>query len=103
MNLIYQNLKKKPLNKKPLKIILNNYFLCYIIIMDTLTKKQIWTQKNKDKIAEYARNYYHKRCEKDPDYKKRMCEKEKKNKAKRHNITEIKPVGRPLKYITKNE
>jgi len=70
--------------------------------MDTLTKKEIWILNNKEKIAEYARNYYHLRCQKDPDYKKRMCEKEKKNKAKRNN-TEIKAVGRPLKYIVKNE
>ena len=68
-----------------------------------LTKKQIWIQKNKDKIAQYARNYYRKRCEKDPEYKKKLCEKERINKAQRQNITEIKPVGRPLKYIPKNE
>lgn len=59
------------------------------------TRKK-WNEENKEKIAIYARNYYHSRCEKDPNYKLKMCEKEKKNKKKR-DPTE-KKVGRPLKY-----
>lgn len=60
--------------------------------------KAIWQKDNKEKMAEYARNYYHGRSKKDPEYKKRLCEKEKENKAKRNNINERNPVGRPLKY-----
>lgn len=61
-----------------------------------------WRQANPHKLAEYARNYYHKRASTDPEYKKRLCEKEKENKAKRNNINEKKPVGRPLKYTITN-
>ena len=57
-----------------------------------------WRQANPNKLAEYARNYYHKRVAKDPDYKKKLCEKEKENKAKRNNIYAKRSVGRPLKY-----
>ena len=61
------------------------------------TKKE-WKEKNRDKLALYARNYYHKRCNRDPNYKKMMCEKEKINKNKRTNQTDKKPVGRPRIY-----
>ena len=57
-----------------------------------------WRQANPHKLAEYARNYYHKRASQDPEYKKKLCEKEKENKAKRNSLFEKKPVGRPLKY-----
>ena len=59
-----------------------------------------WRQANPHKLAEYARNYYHKRASLDPEYKKKLCEKEKENKAKRNNLIERKPVGRPRLYIT---
>ena len=55
-----------------------------------------WRQANPNKLAEYARNYYHKRTQIDPEYKKKLCEKE--NKAKRNSINIKKSVGRPLKY-----
>lgn len=61
-------------------------------------KKKLWIQANKDKLAIYARNYYHKRCNEDPTYKKTLCEKEKSNKLKRCS-KDKKAVGRPLKYI----
>ena len=31
-----------------------------IIAPNQLTKRQLWNKANKDKLAEYARNYYHK-------------------------------------------
>ena len=55
-----------------------------------------WRQANPNKLAEYARNYYHKRTQTDPEYKKKLCEKE--NKAKRNSINIKRSVGRPLKY-----
>jgi hypothetical protein len=61
------------------------------------TRKK-WRQANPNKLAEYARNYYHKRVAQDPEYKKKLCEKEKENKAKRNNISTKRSVGRPLKY-----
>jgi hypothetical protein len=60
-------------------------------------KKSLWIHSNKDKIASYARNYYHKRCEADPTYKKTLCDKVKSNNQKRSGIN-IRSVGRPLKY-----
>lgn len=57
-----------------------------------------WRQANPNKLAEYARNYYHKRTQNDPEYKKKLCEKEKENKAKRNSIYIKRSVGRPLKY-----
>lgn len=60
--------------------------------------KNMWQRNNKEKMAQYARNYYHSRTRKDPEYKKILCEKEKTNKMKRHNQIIKKLVGRPLKY-----
>lgn len=61
-------------------------------------KKKLWIQNNKDKVATYARNYYHKRCEADPNYKTMLCNKVKMNNQKRSN-QEPRPVGRPLKHV----
>jgi hypothetical protein len=61
-----------------------------------------WRQANPHKLAEYARNYYHKRASLDPEYKKKLCEKEKENKAKRNSIKINRSVGRPLKYTITN-
>ena len=61
-----------------------------------------WRQANPHKLAEYARNYYHKRASLDPEYKKKLCEKEKENKAKRNSININRSVGRPLKYTITN-
>ena len=77
--------------------------------MDTIStidksseSRKKWRQANPNKLAEYARNYYHKRAQNDPEYKKKLCEKEKENKAKRNNMIDKRSVGRPLKYaITK--
>ena len=72
-----------------------------ISTIDKLTDaRKKWRQANPNKLAEYARNYYHKRVAKDPDYKKKLCEKEKENKAKRNSIYLKRSVGRPLKYKT---
>jgi murein endopeptidase len=70
------------------------------IKMTLKEKRQIWAQNNKDKLALYARNYYEKRTQVDPDYKTKLCEKEKTNKKNRELKinTEKKPVGRPKKY-----
>ena len=63
-------------------------------------KRQIWLKNNKDKLALYARNYYQKRTQAEPEYKTKLCEKEKTNKKNRQLKidTEKKPVGRPKKY-----
>ena len=63
-------------------------------------KRKIWLQNNKDKLAAYARNYYQKRTQAEPEYKTKLCEKEKTNKKNRELKidTEKKPVGRPKKY-----
>ena len=73
--------------------------------MDTIStidksseSRKKWRQANPNKLAEYARNYYHKRTQIDPEYKKKLCEKEKENKAKRNSINNKRSVGRPLKY-----
>ena len=71
------------------------------IVKSSETRKK-WRQANPNKLAEYARNYYHKRTQNDPEYKKKLCEKEKENKAKRNNMIDKKPVGRPLKYTITN-
>ena len=57
-----------------------------------------WRQANPNKLAEYARNYYHKRTQNDPEYKKKLCEKDKENKAKCNNMIDKRSIGRPLKY-----
>jgi len=57
--------------------------------------RRVWRLANKDKLAMYARNYYHKRCEKDADYKVKLCERKKtNNKMNGQN----KSVGRPRLY-----
>jgi hypothetical protein len=53
----------------------------------------------KQKLAELARNYYHKRCTKDPEYKQLLCERVKKNNKIRN--PDVKPVGRPCIYQIK--
>ena len=70
------------------------------IKLSTKEKRQIWLQNNKDKLALYARNYYQKRTQMDPEYKTKLCEKEKTNKKNRDLKidTEKKPVGRSKKY-----
>ena len=63
-------------------------------------KRQVWLKNNKDKLALYARNYYQKRTQAEPEYKTKLCEKEKTNKKNRELKIDIekKPVGRPKKY-----
>jgi len=70
------------------------------IKMTLKEKRQIWAKNNRDKLALYARNYYQKRTQVDPDYKTKLCEKEKANKKNRELKinTEKKAVGRPKKY-----
>ena len=70
------------------------------IKMTLKEKRQIWAKNNKDKIALYARNYYQKRTQAEPEYKTKLCEKEKTNKKNRDLKidTEKKPVGRPKQY-----
>lgn len=53
----------------------------------------------KQKLAEHARNYYHKRCINDPEYKQLLCERVKKNNKIRN--PDVKPVGRPCLYQIK--
>ena len=37
--------------------------------------KAMWQKLNKEKMATYARNYYHKRCKEEPEYKTKLCER----------------------------
>ena len=69
----------------------------------TAESRKKWRQAHPDKLAEYARNYYHRRVAKDPDYKRKLCEKEKENKAKRNNVSTKRSVGRPRRWETKTE
>ena len=39
----------------------------------------MWQKENKEKMAQYARKYYHKRCIEDPEYKIKLCNKVKAN------------------------
>ena len=59
--------------------------------------RKLWNLNNKEKMAEYARNYYNKRCSLDPEYKKELCERKKMNNKKR-GITKNNCVGRPPIY-----
>jgi len=72
-------------------------------------KKRLYVAKNKERIALYARNYYHRRCEQNEEYKKKLCENVKKNKKNREIKEDINPEntepeivakkrGRPRKY-----
>jgi hypothetical protein len=68
---------------------------------NTLTpqeKKKLYVAKNKERIALYARSYYHKRCEQNENYKKILCENVKKNKK----IIEIKYNIQPDNIIPQN-
>ena len=60
-------------------------------------KKRLYVEKNRERIAAYARLYYQKRCEQDENYKKILCENVKKNKKIRNTSTRGR--GRPIKYI----
>ena len=68
----------------------------------TVTKKseyrKKWNSQNKEKMAEYARNYYNKRCSLDPEYKKELCKRKKENNLK-NGKTKNKGVGRPPIYV----
>jgi len=57
--------------------------------------RRLWRLANKEKMALYSRNYYHKRCENDPDYKIKLCERKKTNNRKNGKN---KSVGRPRIY-----
>jgi hypothetical protein len=60
--------------------------------------RKLWNLKNKEKMAEYARKYYNKRCCLDPEYKKVLCERKKENN-KKNGTTKNKSVGRPPIYL----
>ena len=60
-----------------------------------IEKKKI----NKEKLAQYARTYYQKRVDKDPQFLKVLNERVKRNKNKRLNIETPRKVGRPRKII----
>lgn len=46
-------------------------------------KRLEWNQMNKDKLAEYARNHYHKRVQEDPEYRHKLRDRVKVNRLKR--------------------
>ena len=62
--------------------------------------RKAWRIANKDKVAQYARTYYHKRAEIDPTYKTLLCEKKKATKQKKRieKCINVKAVGRPRQY-----
>ena len=35
--------------------------------------KAMWQKENKEKMAQYSRKYYHKRCIEDSEYKIKLC------------------------------
>ena len=62
--------------------------------------KALWQKENKAKMAEYARNYYKKRCENDVEYKKKLCDKVKKRyKPKRVNVLKNVEDDEVLKVV----
>ena len=57
-----------------------------------------WAKEHKDKMAEYSRNFYFKKIESDPDFRKKLSERVLRNKAIRENkegIQNKKGRGRP--------
>lgn len=52
-------------------------------------------KSSKEKLAQYARTYYQKRVDKDPEYLKMLNERVKTNRNKRLNIETPKKPGRP--------
>jgi len=75
--------------------------------------RKLWLLNNKEKLAMYARNQYHRRVEKDPEFRKVLvqrtlnrrkklnAEKEPVEKPKKEPVEppEKKLGGRPRKYI----
>jgi hypothetical protein len=51
----------------------------------------------KEKLAQYARTYYQKRVDKDPEFLKILNERVKTNRNKRLNLDAPRKVGRPRK------
>ena len=56
--------------------------------------KKKWQLENKEKMAQYAKNYYRKKVDSDPEYKKQLCEKRKERNIK-NGTTKTKNLGRP--------
>lgn len=59
--------------------------------------RKAWRLANKEKMAIYARNYYHKRSSQDPEYKVMLSKKKTENNHKKSGGT-VKPRGRPILY-----
>jgi len=76
-----------------------------IVIVDKYAEyRREWRKRNKEKTAQYSRNYYHNRIATDPEYKMKLCEKVKRNNNKKC-ISEgktIKSRGRPRIYSTES-
>ncbi len=84
-----------------LKPTLNNNIPC----QKPNISREAYRMHNMEKHALFARNYYHKRCLSDPEYKNKQCEKQKRNKRNRDmknkkegDSIENQRGGRPLKY-----
>lgn len=80
-------------------IIKKSKYIKKIKIPLTPEQQALKDQLKKQKLAEHARNYYHKRCTNDPEYKQLLCERVKKNNKIRN--PDVKPVGRPCIYQIK--
>lgn len=68
-----------------------------VILNEIDRKKEIkkkWQLENKEKMAQYAKNYYRKKVDSDPEYKKLLCEKRKERNIK-NGTTKTKKLGRP--------
>jgi len=56
-------------------------------------KRKKWNEKNRDKLALYARNQYHRRVEKDPEYRKVLSERVIRNRNDRMKKTQVENKG----------
>ena len=52
-------------------------------------------KQSKEKLAQYARTYYQKRADSDPEFLKILNERVKSNRNKRLNLDAPRKVGRP--------
>jgi len=82
------------------KLILSNEEKIYKTSESRRQSSLKWAKEHKDKMAEYARNLYYKKIESDPEFRRKLSERVRKNKAIREGKTDTKPakLGRPRKY-----
>ena len=69
------------------------YTFYFIFIGSKQQKRKEWNAQNKDKLALYARNQYHRRVEKDPEYRKVLSERVIRNRNDRMKKTQVENKG----------